>query len=278
MDNLEEFFVRCSSVTKILSDSGRGKSLTDKMKIELAKLITKQEQGESLTPTQQVRLGVLEEKKSYKPDFDISEGAKTYAKTFVEQLVYGYTPKEFNTLGMLKGTICEDDSIEVYRICNLRPESDCRKNEVKMYGKYIQGTLDVYQKLRKTVTDIKTAETWATFPTLVEDAEKKAIEAGYIDQVRAYMMLVDEMGGDVETGEVSFVMVDTPLSLLLDWRIDEANYPMHQVKEDTPMELQLTTVSFDRCLEWEKRTRYKLEETARYADWYYQKIIEKSKG
>ena len=112
--------------------------ITDNQLNELERLLLK-ESSPRLTDKQQNEKLELIAKRDYKPDFDLSEGAKTYIASKVEQQIYGYKKKIVSTLATRKGQYCEPQAIELYRNVNFRNKKYCKKNITRYTNNFLSG-------------------------------------------------------------------------------------------------------------------------------------------
>lgn len=245
--------------------------ITEKQEVELNKLLLK-EDAPRLTQKQEFRKIELIAKRDYKPEFDLSEGAKTYIASLVDQQIYGYKKKNVSTLATQKGEYCEPEAIELYRNVFFRNKKFCQKNTLRLAKNFLSGECDIYQQPLKLITDTKVSETWESFPSLPFQIEKRAKEGGYIDQGHGYMKLWNEHGFEVERYEIAYCMIETPQHLIPEWEDERSR---HKVTDDIPLSLRLTLFSFERDIEREKYIQYKCIEANKYAKWYYQQITNK---
>lgn len=308
---MEALNIRCSSLYRITSESKDSRGLTDKQAQYLEDLIKKEESpkltqkqqakveeliqkkndskitenqikelnrlldkknGPRLTPKQQNDKFELIAKRDYKPEFDLSQGAKTYIASLMKERIYGYKRKVVSNLATEKGQYCEQDAIKLYRKVNFRLEKDCQKNKTRLTKNFLSGEVDIYQESLKIITDTKVAETWESFPSLSFEIEKRAKEGGYIDQGHGYMKLWNEHGFEAERYEIAYCMIETPQHLIPEWEDERSR---HKVDPDLPLSLRITTFEFERDIEREKYIHYKCQEAQKYAKWYFDAITNK---
>lgn len=235
-----------------MGDCKEGGSLTEKQHEEVLYLTNKVR-----TAKQDIRLNELIAKRDFKPEFDLSEGAKSFTRKLVKSMVYGYTPY-FTSKETQKGTLVEDDSILLYNsvfgTCHA-------KNTERKRNEWIDGECDINAVEFNLVIDIKSSWSKETFPTLPDEIDV----SGYEDQLRGYMMLYD-----LDRAELAFCLVNTPYHLLK----YEANVQLHYV-DDVEKELRVTSLFFNRCLDYEEKIKHKVSEVRKYAKWYENKLIEK---
>ena len=226
---------------------------------QLEKLILKQN-SPKLTEKQAAKKLELIAKRDYKPEFDLSQTAKSYIRGIVKGVVYG-TKKNIQTKPMKKGDIVECDSI------NLLNEVDFKryvKNEASKKNEWIKGTCDIDDIIESLISDIKSSWSLDTFPVLPDEIDTGTLFVNEW-QLRGYMMLYNR-----NKAEVVYCMVDTPDELLTEYD----NLSIHHVSHIEP-ELRVTRVCFDRCEEKEELIKYKVGEARKYANWYSEQISKK---
>lgn len=247
---MDTLLIRCSSLAKIMGQCKE--SITAAQSKTLESLI---EKGEDLTSKQKSERTRLQKKKDHSPEFDLSQGAKNYIRKIVKMEVYDYTIQVENKQ-LTKGTICEDDSIDLYNEANF---TKYKKNEVRIFGEFLQGECDV--NAPDKIQDYKTSWTKDTFPVLPDEIDV----GGYEWQGRGYMMLYNK-----PKFELIYCLVDTPDELLE----YENNLSLHHV-DDLEPELRITKLCFDRDLEKEQLIKHKVIECRKYALWYREQIAKK---
>jgi len=250
---MNKIFIRCSSLSKIM---GPCKEMITESQLETLKKYN--EKGEDITSKQKSERTRLQKKKDNRPVFDLSEGAKTYIRTLVREDSFGGRP-EINTKEMQKGTIVEDEVIELYNLVNW---TKYKKNTERKFNDWIQGECDVEDLIDDLIIDIKSSWSLNTFPLLPDEIDV----GGYEWQGRGYMMLWNR-----ENFKLVFGLVDTP-DELLDW---EKDLTIHHVNEEIEPEIRLTELSFKRCMKKEAQIKHKVNECRKYATWYHQQIVSK---
>ena len=241
-------------------DSG---GITAKQAETLEKLSLKEKTGKALTEKQVLEKERLIQKRDFKPEFDISVGAKTYVRSLVKQIVLHYNI-EADSKQTAKGDFCEVDSIELYNYIHF---TNHKKNERSESNDWIIGTCDIDCPISDFIKDAKTSWSKETFPLIESDIDSAALKQ-YEWQGRGYMMLYDR-----SNFEVFWTLVSTPYQLL----IYEKNKKLHFV-DDIEEEIRMTSVKFKRCLEKENEIIYRVKECRKYAIWYYNQIIKKHTG
>ncbi len=193
---------------------------------------------------------IMTNAKSNKPE-DLSVGAMTYCRQLAKEAVYQYRASP-SSKEMEKGTICEEQSIELYNevfFTNLTKNPQRKKNE------WLIGECDL--DTGSKIIDIKTSWSLATFPAVKSDAHDSAYEW----QGRGYMMLWDR-----PLFELAFCMVSTPLELI-GWEDEEA----HLVDHIDPA-LRVTTLEYARDMEKESLIKIKVEAARAYINKIFDEI------
>lgn len=228
-----------------------GYGLTDIQKTELKVL----EEKEKRTEKQEITLKDLIEKRDNKPDFNLSDTAKTYVKGIVKRMVFDYII-DIESRPMTKGITVEGKSIELYNEVYF---TDYVKNEIRLSNNFITGECDV--DTGKKIIDVKSSWSKETFIATPDEIDNKDYEW----QLRGYMWLYGR-----DESEVAYCLVDTPDSLL-EW---ENNLTIHHVEDIAP-ELRVTIKTFKRDLELETQIMEKVRECRKYAVWYEKQILNK---
>jgi hypothetical protein len=250
---MNKIFIRCSSLSKVM---GQCKEMITELQLEALKKYN--EKGDDLTTKQKTDRTKLQKKKDNPPVFDLSEGAKTYVRTLVREENFGGRP-EIDTNEMKKGTMVEDDVIELYNLVNW---TKYKKNEVRLFNDHIQGECDIDSLEDDLIIDIKSSWSLNTFPFLPDEINV----GGYEWQGRGYMMLYDR-----SKFKLCYGLVDTP-DELLDY---EEDLTIHHVNKEIEPEIRLTELNFRRCSKKEAQIKHKVNECRKYATWYYQRIADK---
>lgn len=250
--SIDEIFFRCSQLSKIMSDGKEKAGLTEKQQDELEFLASK-----IRTEKQEITFQQLLYKKDWKPEYDLSEGAKSYVRSLVRQIDFDYdvwfTAKETQ-----KGILVENEGIALY---NDVFETNHKKNTERKRNEWIQGECDIDAPEFDLVVDMKCPWSKETFPFLEDEIDV----GGYEWQGRGYMMLYNR-----ENFRLAFCLVNTPYQLLR----FEQNMSLHYV-DDIEKELRVTTMDFKRCPILEEKIKYKVTEARRYANWYQNELAKK---
>ena len=245
--------IRCSSLNDIIGQ--RKDSLTLSQVEQLFELGFK---GDNRTAKQETEYKKLCKKYYNRPEFDLTEGAKTAVKKLVKKQRYGYTDT-LSTKQMQKGIECEQDSID---LLNELYFTDYEKNETRISNDYLTGECDIIDREQSLIIDIKSSWSLETFPLIPEDIKLN----GYDIQGHGYMLLYD-----VQEFVLSFCLVDTPDHLLNEYD----NLDVHLVEIEIPIEERETRLRFKRSKYMDELIEYKCKEAQRYAAWYSQQIDNK---
>lgn len=143
------------------------------------------------------------EKKDAFLNEELPNGAKNYLELKWLENEMGFSPtstlKMDNMFSLKKGTICEDDAIEVV---NSVYGTFYKKNEVRKTEGFLTGECDIDDKLENAIFDIKVPESWESF------RNKTGIELQYFWQLVAYCKLY----GRTQAG-ILYVLMPTPFEL-----------------------------------------------------------------
>lgn len=133
---------------------------------------------------------------------EMGQTAKSYIRALWMENTFGYR-KTVCTDAMLKGIMCEDESIELVQAV-LRGQNRRTKNLHKYSNDHIEGTPDVV--LPASIEEIKTSQDLETFAAVDTTA---APDKGYLWQVQAYLWLTGRV-----IGRLIYCLVPTPELIL----------------------------------------------------------------
>jgi len=221
--NWDQFKVRCSSISKILSTSRDNPVLTEKQTLRLQEL----EGKESLTDKMKLELADLLVKKENSTKLCLSD-------TCIEYLMEAYAwetarkqsvTKEMDMEYTQKGKMVEEESITLLSMVDFEIYS---KNQERVSNDYLSGEPDIYLGehilAAQKITDIKSC--W-DYPGFLKKIHKK-IDNGYDYQIKGYC---DITGAPV--GEIAYCLVDMPDSIKNDYR-RRLFYKINPVTEESP--------------------------------------------
>lgn len=138
-----------------------------------------------------------------------------------------------------------------------------KKNQERRENEWLTGECDIYVPTRKLIIDTKCSWDIGSHPFFEDEAEEKAIKAGYDWQMQGYMWL-----WDCQQAQIDFVLLPTPIGLLSTYDSVEQNIDL---VEQIPQSKRITSVTI-------KRDDEKIElikERVEVAQKYYQQIIGK---
>ena len=192
---------------------------------------------------------------------ELSETTKTWLKEKAVEEVLGLR-KIVATKPMLKGILCEQNSIELY---NAVKKSNLKKNEITKEKHGFIGTPDLL--CESGVVEIRTSWDATTFPFFKDEVNKLVKKYGSDWQCRVYMMLFG-----IERATVVYCLVDTPTEtpsgeILLN-KCD--NWSLHRVDGRVNAKKRISsseTIERDISVEQKMKERYAI------ANQYYQKYL-----
>lgn len=200
---------------------------------------------------------------------ELSAGAKTLIEDYVDRKVYDYH-ENFSNAKTEKGWLVEEEAIEIYNkvyftnYCKVPDDHAYYHLEYNILG----GHPDVVDCDKRKVIDIKSSWSKKTFPKTPE----KAYDTGYQWQVKLYLYMLTKITGEQwRDGEVVHVLVSTPEELKPEWETDS----MHYVPEDFPLSLRTTKVEVELTDDDILKIDRRLKAASKYADEYYNKLINK---
>jgi hypothetical protein len=148
---------------------------------------------------------LLPELNLHKDDVVLSETCKTYLVQSYVLSKYGRV-REIQTKQMTKGTISEEDSIQLFAALEKRPYT---KNEYRLSNEYITGCPDLHDHENiiesNEIIDIKTCWDIFTFLSNVDNPDNE----GYYWQLQGYLALTG-----AEIGTIAYCLVNTPDSIV----------------------------------------------------------------
>ena len=193
---------------------------------------------------------------------ELSETTKTWLKEKAVEEVLGLR-KRVQTKPMIKGTLCEHKSIDLY---NKVMQSKYKKNSATKEKNGFCGTPDLLADER--IVEIKTSWDATTFPFFKDEVCKLVKKSGYDWQCRVYMMLFG-----IDKAVVSYCLVDTPevtpdgVWLLNKWD----DHTLHKFDGKVRSQKRISvseTIDRDASIEQKMLERYQI------ANQYYQNYLE----
>ena len=176
----------------------------------------------------------------------LSETAKKVVEDEIRALYFGVREKISNKF-MQKGIDCEQVSIDLLNNVEFRLSNPYVKNSERKSNQWITGECDIYDAESRTIRDIKTSWSIATYPLFADNAND------YEWQMRGYMML-----WDCDTAIVDYCLVDTPEHL-----IGYEQRELHIVSHIDP-EKRVKSFVFERDEQKEQRIKERCEQLQEY--------------
>jgi hypothetical protein len=206
------FKVRCSAISKVMSNSRSNPTLTDKQEEKLNTYRDKLDAGGSLTPNQQAEMAELEIKEANKGKVILSDTCTEY---LMEAYAWETAKKkplkeQFEISQMKKGKLAEEDSIKLLSVV----EGEIFiKNEEQIENDFLRGEPDIYVGDNiynaSKIVDIKSCY---DYPTFLKKINCEA-ENGWKQQVQGYM---DITGAQI--GEIAHTLVSMPPVMIEDFK------------------------------------------------------------
>ncbi|HNA21532.1 MAG TPA: hypothetical protein PKL69_03135 [Agitococcus sp.] len=176
----------------------------------------------------------------------LSETAKKVVEDEIRTLYFGVREK-ISSKAMQKGIDCEQQSIDLLNNVEFRLSKPYVKNSERKSNQWITGECDIYDAESRTIRDIKTSWSIATYPLFADNAND------YEWQMRGYMML-----WDCDTAIVDYCLVDTPEHL-----IGYEQRELHIVSHIDP-EKRVKSFVFERDEQKEQRIKERCEQLQEY--------------
>jgi hypothetical protein len=197
----------------------------------------------------------IPELEKVKDDIVLSESCKTYLVQSYVLSKYGRV-MEVKTKQMVKGTLSEEDSIELFSVLEKIPYS---KNTERVKNDFISGTPDLFdgEDIRSCneIIDVKSCWDIFTFLSNVREPENDM----YYWQLQGYMALTG-----AKIGTIAYCLVNTPESIIegekyallrkmdvvteedKSFQAEFAKLKANRYYDDIPMSERLLTYSIDR--------------------------------
>ena len=184
----------------------------------------------------------------------LSETAKKVVEDEIRTLYFGVREK-ISSKAMQKGIDCEQQSIDLLNNVEFRLSKPYVKNSERKSNQWITGECDIYDADTRTIRDIKTSWSIATYPLFADNAND------YEWQMRGYMML-----WDCDTAIVDYCLVDTPEHLI--------GYEQREVHIVSHIESEKRVKSFvfERDEQKEQRIKERCEQLQEYFELLKQRL------
>ena len=184
----------------------------------------------------------------------LSETAKKVVEDEIRTLYFGVREK-ISSKAMQKGIDCEQQSIDLLNNVEFRLSKPYVKNSERKSNQWITGECDIYDADTRTIRDIKTSWSIATYPLFADNAND------YEWQMRGYMML-----WDCDTAIVDYCLVDTPEHL-----IGYEQRELHIVSH-IESEKRVKSFVFERDEQKEQRIKERCEQLQEYFEMLKQRL------
>ncbi|MFW1734261.1 hypothetical protein [Acinetobacter sp. ULE_I037] len=164
----------------------------------------------------------------------ISDTAKSAIRDIVKEDLYGFRSFTGNQYTQ-KGNLLEDLAIQMSGKMRLR---NYQKHVGRVQNELITGECDVLDLKNKLIIDAKCSWDIGTHPFFQDEAQDKAIKAGYDIQMQAYMWLYE-----CERAEIDFWLFPCPEELLKPYEDQEQ---LINLVAEIDIRERLTTVVIER--------------------------------
>jgi len=191
MSEIPIFKIRCSAISKIMTDGKDSGGLTDKQTQRLDDLHNQKK----LTQNQAEEVVKLINKRD-KPA-ELSAGAKTYCQSWLKEKIYGRRA-EIKSKYLEKGNLCEEYAISML---NYLFSKRYAKNEAFFEDEYMTGTPDINAEMIRDTKCSWCVESYPLFDLKVKD--------DYRYQMLGYMNLTGH-----KKASVDFCLVNAPEHLI----------------------------------------------------------------
>lgn len=215
MTNFSETLIRCSSIGSIMTES-RGKSNIEKYNDAVTLLaeenikynaIANKESKSAINKMLKIEKvkAEIEELEPVKGKYELSDTCKSYLIQAYVLSKYGRV-REIITKQMVKGTITEEEAIDMFSVLEKRPYS---KNTERIKNPWLSGTPDLYSGDHilnsDEIIDIKSCWDIFTFLKNVQEPENDM----YYWQIQGYLALTG-----AKIGTIAYCLVNTPDSIV----------------------------------------------------------------
>lgn len=297
MTDFSKTLIRCSSLGAVMSEA-KGKSPMDKYNEAVESIAINEQKYENFKNKEcksafetidkiEKLKEMLPDLEAHKNDVVLSETCKTYLIQSYVLSKYGRV-REIQTKQMVKGTISEWESIELFAALEKRPYT---KNTFRLSNEYISGTPDLHDNediIESTeIIDIKSSWDIFSFLSNVDNFDND----NYYWQLQGYLALTG-----AKIGTIAYCLVNTPDSIIegekynLLRRLDVATEDAPEFKkeyqkllanrkfDDIPMSDRMLTYSIDRNDEDIEKIYRKVEKCREYLAEFEEKHIIFSKN
>lgn len=265
MTDFSNTLIRCHALGHIMAGC-KGKSNKEKYEDAIASLASVKEKYENLK-NKEGKMGIsyenkMDELEKVIPELELHQDEEVLSESCKSYLVQAYVLEKYNrvaevkTKQMIKGNICEEDSIKLFSHLE---KSNYKKNQYRLSNEFITGVPDLHDgediASATEVIDIKTAWDIFTFLSKVQEPMTDA----YYWQLQGYLALT---GASI--GTIAYCLVNTPDSIIegekynllrkMDVATEEdpsfkaemAKMMRNRIYDDIPMQERLLTISIER--------------------------------
>lgn len=215
MTDFSKTLIRCHALGYIMTES-KGKTnleryndRVDELKVEQDKYEAMPKKDGKLAENKLIKIAKIKEEllelEKVKDVIELSETCKSYLIKSYVLSKYGRV-QEVQTKQMIKGTISEEESIQLFSILDGK---SYKKNTQTITNDYISGTPDLYDSEdiydSSEIIDIKSSWDIFTFLSNVQEPENTM----YYWQLQGYMALTG-----AKIGTIAYCLVNTPDSII----------------------------------------------------------------
>lgn len=194
---------------------------------------------------------------------ELPTGAKTYVEELVNQIVYKYRPS-FGDRKTEKGNRVEDDGIE---LINQYFMADYKKSLSHLEVDFVTGHPDIEDEENRMIADLKCSWNKQTFPKLPEQISNSTYEW----QIKTYLWLKScKTQNYWMNGRLIYVLMSTPEDLVPDFEGDDLHYV-----DDLDIRMRVTYVDFKITHDDIDHMERRLSAAVKYAEEYYNKLMQK---
>lgn len=220
----ENFKIRCSSISKVMSNSRSNPIITEKQKERMYELLDKND----LTDKQALELAELQAKDKNSSKLILSDTCIEYLMEAYAYEVYGKRSinKELDVEYTAKGKMVEEDSIT---LLSRLDKSLYKKNDQRVENDYLSGEPDVHDGVHDVmqatqIIDIKSV--W-DYPGFLKKIHAK-LDSNYDYQLKGYMDITG-----ATSAYIAYCLVNTPETIVNDFR-RRLFYKMNVATEENP--------------------------------------------
>jgi len=265
MTDFSKTLIRCSALGQIMTNP-KGKTNLDKYNDALQELAVEQAKYDEM-PNKSLKTAIkkldkiasvketIDELEKVKDDLQLSETCKSYlVQTYILEKYNRL--KDISTKEMKKGTLVEDDSINLFSMYEGKLYD---KNLDRISNEYIAGTPDLYDgdtlMESNEIVDIKSSWDIFTFLSNVQEPMNDT----YYWQLQGYMALTE-----AKIGTIAYCLVNTPQSIVdgekysllrsmdviseedINYKKEVAKLEKNRIFDDIPVEERILTISVNR--------------------------------